>query len=420
MDPRGFWLSTEYSIVCVVAGRALPRAQAWRQVLGPVMAPGVGSTVRLRNGGLLRLDAAGRLEYETPDCASVADLIVRDKAGERLLDGLAVDAGERMRDAGGGDVRVFKRAEQDRGGVGCQENYRVGLAGPTGSFARTADILLPFLITRQLVCGVGAVVQTPAGVLFCLSRAGDPSAAPPPGIGGRGRPRISVRTEARAVASVVRLQVDDPAMSETSALLKMGTTDLVLRMAKAGAAPPALAVYRPAEAIGAVSRDITGRRPVRLADGREVRPLDIQRAYLGAAKEFTGRLGGADAVTARVLGLWERALDAIEAGNLDAIAREIDWVIKYRLLEGYLAAGDLSSPARELAAPELAAEGLAPADVARAEVAAADLAYHDINRGSGVFYQLQRDGKVERTARDIEIFAAKTMPPQPVRFRRAG
>ena len=31
--------------------------------------------------------------------------------------------------------------------------------------------------------------------------------------------------------------------------------------------------------------------------------------------------------------MWQRVLGAIETGNLDAIAREIDWVTKYQLIE---------------------------------------------------------------------------------------
>jgi proteasome accessory factor A len=108
----------------------------------------------------------------------------------------------------------------------------------------------------------------------------------------------------------------------------------------------------------------------------------------------------ADAVSRRILGLWERVLDAVGAGNLDAIAREIDWVIKYQLIERYRAERDLP-----LTAPQ---------------VAQADLAYHDIRRGHGLYYQLQRSGVVERTARDIDIFEAKTVPPAPGRYRQAG
>jgi proteasome accessory factor A len=89
--------------------------------------------------------------------------------------------------------------------------------------------------------------------------------------------------------------------------------------------------------------------------------------------------------------LWECTLDSIGTGNLDAIAREIDWVIKYQLIERHRAGHDLplSSP----------------------RIAQLDLSYHDVRRSRGQYYQLQRHGAVERIVRDIDIFEAKTTPP---------
>jgi proteasome accessory factor A len=263
-------------------------------------------------------------------------------------------------------------------------------------------MLIPFLVTRPLICGSGAVAQTPRGAVYCLTRpaghTGDgvsPAAARP-------RPFISTRDEPRAAAAGsrrLRVTVSDSTMSETTTLLKAGATDLVLRMAEAGTALPGLMPDKPVQAIGEVSRDITGRARVRLADGRQMSALDIQREYLARARDFTGERG-ATAVSSRVLGLWERALEAIGTGNLAAIAREVDWVIKYQLIERYRAAHDLP-----LSAPQ---------------VAQADLAYHDIHRGRGLYYQLQRGNAVDRTARDIDIFEAKTVPPVPGRHRQAG
>ena len=89
--------------------------------------------------------------------------------------------------------------------------------------------------------------------------------------------------------------------------------------------------------------------------------------------------------------MWERTLDAIAAGNLDAIGREIDWAIKYQLIERYRAAHDLP-----LSSPRLAQ---------------LDVAYHDVRRSAGQYYQLERGGAVERVVRDIDIFEAKTVPP---------
>ena len=43
-----------------------------------------------------------------------------------------------------------------------------------------------------------------------------------------------------------------------------------------------------------------------------------------------------------------------------------------------------------------------------------------LSNDRGLYYRLQRSGAVERTARDIDIFEAKTVPPAPGRHRQAG
>jgi proteasome accessory factor A len=324
---------------------------------------------------------------------------VYDKAGDRIMEGLLAAAGQRPREEGDtGDISVLKTSADPAGRpYGCQEDY---LVARRGEFGRLADILIPFLVTRQLICGAGTVAQTPRGAVYCLSRPAGPTGNGLSSVAPRSRPFINARDEPRAAGLWrLRVTVSDPAMSETTTLLKAGATDLVLRMAEAGTVLPGLILDKPVRAVGEVSRDITGRSRMRLADGRQMSALDIQHEYLTRAKDFADSRG-ADAVSRRVLGLWERALDAIGAGDLDAIAREIDWVIKYQLIERYRAEHDVP-----LSAPE---------------VNQADLAYHGIHRDRGLYYQLQRSGAVERTARDIDIFEAKTVPPAPGRYRQAG
>jgi hypothetical protein len=77
-------------------------------------------------------------------------------------------------------------------------------------------------------------------------------------------------------------------MSETTTLLKAGATGLVLRMAEAGTVMADLTLDNPVQAIGEVSRDMTGRSQVRLANGRAKSALGIQREYLAKARDFTG------------------------------------------------------------------------------------------------------------------------------------
>jgi proteasome accessory factor A len=399
---RIFGLRNQYSVVFSVGGqRQLSPEEVGRRLFGPVVSGGGGSSVLLRNGGRLHLDVVSRPEYVTPECGSVLDLVVRDKAGERILEGLLVAAGQRLRGEGiAGDISVFKSSAGPAGSsYGCQEDY---LAGRRGEFGRLADFLIPFLVTRQLICGTGTVVQTPRGAVYCLSRPAGHVGNGLSSAATRSRPLISTRDEPRAAAvglRRLRVIVSDSSMSEPTTMLKAGATDLVLRMAEGATVMPDLTLGNPVQALGEVSRDTTGRSLVRLASGRQMSALDIQREYLAKARDFTDNRG-ADAASRRVLGLWERALEAIGTQNLGIIAREIDWVIKYQLIERYRAAHDLP-----LSAPQ---------------VTQADLAYHDIYRGRGLYYQLQRSNKADRTARDIDIFEAKTAPPPPGRYRQAG
>jgi proteasome accessory factor A len=274
--------------------------------------------------------------------------------------------------------------------------------GRHGEFGRLADILIPFLVTRQIICGAGKVLQTPRGAVYCVSQRAEHIWEGVSSATTRSRPIINTRDEPHADAERFRrlhVIVGDSNMSETTTLLKVGATDLVLRMIEAGTVMRDLSLENPIRAIRDVSHDMTGQRRVRLANGREACALDIQREYLSKARDFTDRRG-ADESARRVLDLWERTLDAVDSGNLDDVAREIDWVTKFQLIERYRAKHDLP--------------------LSSARVAQLDLAYHDVHRGRGLYYLLQRRGAVVRAARDIDIFEAKSVPPQTTRARLRG
>jgi proteasome accessory factor A len=392
MDRRIFGLANDYSVTCDFHGQSgQPLGEVARDLFREVTA-GQDTEVQLRNGARLDLQETSRPQYATPECDSVLDLIAHDKAGERILEDLAVAAEKRLRGAGtDGAVRMFKASDDSA----SREKY---LVSRQGEFGRLADALVPFLVTRQLICGAGKVLQTPQGAVYALSRGPGQirTGGSPAGI--RSRPLINTRDEPDAARGLRRLHVavSDPNMSETTVLLRVGATDLVLRMFGAGVVLPDLILDNAAGAIQAVSLDLTARRPLRLANSREMSALDIQREYLAKARDFAQRT----TIDERVLGLWEHVLDSVETGSLDAIARQVDWAAKYQLIERYRAAHGLP-----LSAPQ---------------VVRLDLAYHDVNRGRGGYYLLQRDSRVERAVRDIDIFEAKTVPPVRGRYRQAG
>jgi proteasome accessory factor A len=402
VDRRIFGVETEYGVTCTFRGqRRLSPDEVARYLFRRVVSWGRSSNVFLRNGARLYLDVGSHPEYATPECDSVVDLVAHDKAGERILEGLLIDADRRLREEGiAGDVYLFKNNTDSAGNsYGCHENYLVPRHAELG---RLTDNLTPFLVTRQLICGAGKVLQTPRGAVYCVSQRAEHIWEGVSSATTRSRPIINTRDEPHADAERFRrlhVIVGDSNMSETTMLLKVGTTDLILRMIEAGAALRDMTLDNSIRAIREVSHDMTGRNRIRLANGREVSALDIQYEYLNRAKDFTDA-NGLDASTKRVLEMWERALVAIEAGNLDKIAREIDWVTKYQLIERYQAKHGLP-----LSAPR---------------IAQLDLAYHDIRRGRGLYYLLHRDGAVDRVTRDLDIFEAKSLPPQTTRAKLRG
>ncbi|MBV7695377.1 Pup--protein ligase [Streptomyces sp. TRM70350] len=403
MDRRIFGLENEYGVTCTFRGqRRLSPDEVARYLFRRVVSWGRSSNVFLRNGARLYLDVGSHPEYATPECDNVIELVTHDKAGERILEGLLVDAERRLHEEGiAGDVYLFKNNTDSAGNsYGCHENY---LVARHGEFSRLADILIPFLVTRQLLCGAGKVLQTPRGAVYCVSQRAEHIWEGVSSATTRSRPIINTRDEPHADAERYRrlhVIVGDSNMSETTMLLKVGATDLVLRMIEAGTVMRDLTLENPIRAIREVSHDITGRRKVRLASGREASALEVQREYYEKAVDFCERRGIRTGIVEQVLELWGRTLEAIEAEDLDRIDTEIDWVMKYKLLERYRAKHNMT--------------------MSHPRVAQIDLAYHDIHRRRGLYYLLEKKGQAARICNDLKIFEGKSVPPQTTRARLRG
>ncbi|MFJ9694508.1 Pup--protein ligase [Kitasatospora sp. NPDC101183] len=403
MDRRIFGLENEYGVTCTFRGqRRLSPDEVARYLFRRVVSWGRSSNVFLRNGARLYLDVGSHPEYATPECDDVVELVTHDKAGERILEGLLVDAERRLHEEGiAGDVYLFKNNTDSAGNsYGCHENY---LVARHGEFSRLADVLIPFLVTRQLICGAGKVLQTPRGAVYCVSQRAEHIWEGVSSATTRSRPIINTRDEPHADAERYRrlhVIVGDSNMSETTTLLKVGATDLVLRLIEAGVVMRDLTLENPIRAIREVSHDLTGTHQVRLANGREASALDIQEEYFTKALDFADRKGLNTGTIAQVLDLWGRTLEAVRSENLDSVATEIDWIMKYKLIERYRAKHEMS--------------------MSNPRVAQIDLAYHDIHRRRGLFYLLQGKGQAKRVTTDLKTFEAKSVPPQTTRARLRG
>ncbi len=172
MDRRIFGLENEYGVTCTLRGqRRLSPDEVARYLFRRVVSWGRSSNVFLENGARLYLDVGSHPEYATPECDSIADLVVHDKAGERILEHLVNSAEARLREEGiRGVVFLFKNNTDSAGNsYGCHENY---LTSRRDDFGHYAEVLIPFLVSRQIYAGSrqgapdrqgGDVLHQPAG-----------------------------------------------------------------------------------------------------------------------------------------------------------------------------------------------------------------------------------------------------------------
>ena len=183
--------------------RRLSPDEVARYLFRRVVSWGRSSNVFLRNGARLYLDVGSHPEYATAECDNLTQLVTHDRAGERVLEDLLIDAEKRLHDEGiSGDVYLFKNNTDSAGNsYGCHENY---LVGRHGEFTKLADVLIPFLVTRQVICGAGKVIQTPRGASYSLSQRAEHIWEGVSSATTRSRPIINTRDEPHADAEKYR------------------------------------------------------------------------------------------------------------------------------------------------------------------------------------------------------------------------
>ncbi|WP_432524341.1 depupylase/deamidase Dop [Kineococcus sp. SYSU DK006] len=376
--------------------RAAPNASdvATAEAEDPTMA-----NVILTNGARFYVDHA-HPEYSSPEVLTPRDAVRWDKAGELIL----LEALRRVAATPGlAPVTIYKNNTDGKGAsYGTHENYLMDRATPFGDVVRH---LVPFFVSRQVLTGAGRVGigQDSSRAGFQISQRADFFEVEVGLETTMKRPIINTRDEPHATVDRYRrlhVIVGDATMCEVATLLKVGTTSLVLAMLEAGALDggPAgdLSPAEPVRALHEVSHDPGLTQLVRLRDGRRMTALQMQRAYLEAAQAFVAdRLGAdADADTLEVLQRWESVLTKLETDVLSA-AREVDWVAKLRLLEGYRSRDGLGW------------------DSARLQ--AVDLQWSDVRPEKGLYLKLAERGQVERLLEPDSVRRAVEHPPEDTR-----
>ncbi|HEY7144479.1 MAG TPA: depupylase/deamidase Dop [Streptosporangiaceae bacterium] len=353
------------------------------------------ANVILTNGARLYVDHA-HPEYSAPECADPRSAVIWDKAGERVM---AEAAARASATPGSTTIQLYKNNTDNKGAsYGCHENYLMNRATP---FADIVRHLTPFFVSRQVICGAGRLGRGADGREegFQISQRADFFEVEVGLETTLKRPIINTRDEPHADPEKYRrlhVIIGDANMSEISSYLKLGTTALVLAMIEDRFLAGDLSVEAPVAELRAVSHDPSCRHLVGLRDGRRMTAVQLQMEYLELARKYTEDRFGADvdAATADVLDRWESVLTRLAEDPMQT-ARELDWVAKLELLEGYRARDGLSwgHPRLQLV----------------------DLQYSDVRADRGLYNRLAARGRMTRLLDEAEVARAVEYPPEDTR-----
>jgi Pup amidohydrolase len=353
------------------------------------------ANVILPNGARYYVDHA-HPEYSTPECLTPRELVVHDKAGERILERSLEEVTRSMPSAP--RLSIYKNNSDGKGNsYGTHENYLVDRTLPFGDIVRD---LTPFFVSRIVFCGAGklgteaqwddrgrSIYQLTQRADFFETEVGLETTLKRPIINTRDEPHADPEKYRR-----LHVIVGDANMCEVAQFLKIGTTAIVLKMIEDRFLPD-LTVSNAVQSLHDVSRDVTCTARIGLTDGRSLSAVQLQWEYFERAKKYVEQ-EDETAENHEVLNRWEQVLDALETDPL-TLHRQIDWVAKHRLMEGYRDRDGL-----EWADPKLRA---------------IDLQYHDVRRDRGLYYRLEASNKVERLTTDEEIERAVMDPPEDTR-----
>jgi proteasome accessory factor PafA2 len=354
------------------------------------------ANVILPNGARLYVDHA-HPEYSSPEVTNPLDVVRWDKAGELVM----LAAARRVASMPGvnAPINLYKNNTDNKGAsYGAHENYLCSRETPFASLVRH---LVPFFVTRQVICGAGRVGLGQDGKTagFQISQRADFFEVEVGLETTLKRPIVNTRDEPHADADRYRrlhVIIGDANLAEISTYLKVGTASLVLAMIEDNFLADDLVIAQPVRELHEISHDPALRHLIHLADGRTMTALQLQGEYLDRARKFVDDRYGddADAQTVDVLARWESVLQRLGTDPM-LLAQELDWVAKLRLLEGY----------RDR-------DGLAW-DASRLQLV--DLQYADIRPEKGLYNRLVSRGAMQTLLPADAAATAMNAPPEDTR-----
>ncbi len=356
----------------------------------------IKSDLVLANGARFYNDHA-HPEYCTPECASVRDLVLQDRAGERLV----MDCAARLSAARGQTVRLYKNNTDFSGhSYGCHENYLVRRSIPWPTLATAVQA---FLVTRQIFAGAGKFAHEEedrlVGPGFQISQRADFFSELESVDTMQRRPLINTRDEPHADPRQWRrfhVILGDANLSPFATWLKTGTTALVLRaiLTDPGADWPRLA--DPLAALRTISRDPDWRWEVRARDGSLQRATDVQLACLRQVeRRVDSSLPEADCL----LRAWREILEDLSVDPRRCRDR-LDWVAKHELVRNFQRAENLADDDPWLRS--------------------LDLEYHRLDPAEGLYFALEQAGAFRDVPDAGAVERARHEPPSDTRARIRG
>ena len=397
-------LETEYGVTCVVDGqRRLSPDEVARYLFRKVVVWGRSSNVFLPNGGRLYLDVGSHPEYATAECDNLSDLIKQDQAGDSIVEELAVSAEIRLNAEGiKGQIHLFKNNMDAAGNsYGCHENFSVSRKK---NFEEVTESIIPFLITRQIFCGAGKWISSSKGANFQISQRAEHMWESVSSATTRSRPIINTRDEPHADPDEYRrlhIIVGDSNMSETTTVVKVATTELMLRAAELGLLKDKFTIENPIRTIREISTDLKFRNSFRLSSGREITALQMQNEMYNIVSSMPGLDELLEKPFYRyALNLWRRSLDALESEDYALVDMELDWMIKRKFMNSYKEKHQLNDMDSRLIL--------------------LDISYHNIRKDRGLFYILEKSGMAKTLITNNDVNSAMENPPETTRAALRG
>ena len=363
----------------------------------------------LLNAGRIYLDM-GHLEYASPECATLTDLVTYDRAGDTIIQ----DAVEEL---GWSDsIGIIKNNVdlETNATFGCHENYLVGRAFPFDE-RENLKLLSAFLVTRQIYCGAGRIggcnphplrdwenpltESVEEKVDFQISQRADHIPNEFYRWVQYNRAIVNTRDEPLADPSKYRrihLLVGDSNMSEFATSMKMGTTTLILELMELGLANKDWILAESVEAMRSISRDQNFKWELTLRNGRHATALELQIDMMQTAKKY---LAGMNQETDWIIREWDLLLNDIPNGP-EALIGRVDWATKYWMLSEFRKEESI--------------------DWHDPWLKSLDLEYHNINKNSGLYWSLESTGDAVRKTSDEAIDYAKKIAPRGTRADGRG